>query len=816
MVQDLKFGLKLLWKEKAFTLTALATLGLCIGANTAIFTVLHAVVLDPLPFAEPERLVSLYNLYPGVGVTEYGANAIPDYLDRKQMTDVFDAVALVGNRGYDVGAAGSPVRIEGNYVTPSYFRVLRASPILGRAFTEEDATFGNDKFAMLSYGLWKDMFARDRNVIGKDIRLSGVPYRIVGVMPQRFDVQSLESETKLWVPFAFEPRQTTDDARHNNNWGMVARLKPGVTVAYAQRRIDAVNRANIERFPKFRKLLEDAGFCTKVVGLKEELVKSIRATLYLLQAAVAFVLLIGCVNVANLMLVRSNIRLKEMAIRFSLGASRWRLGRQLLTESLTVALLGGALGLFAGFAGVRLLSYLGAKDLPRGGDLHMNGTVLMVTAAIAVLTGLVFGSFPVFQLYRRDLNDIFRQSGRTGTSERRAVWTRSALVVCQFSLAFVLLIGSGLMTLSFARLLSVRPGFQPQNVLTAQFSLPEARYKDDARIRNFEAALFENIRALPGVTGTGATTFLPFSNNLNSSVMTVVGYNRTPGENPPVPSWNTVDSGYFQAMGIPLLRGRVFAESDTENTQKVAIIDQFLARKYWPKGDAIGGKIQRGIGGDESHEPVLTVVGVAATVKTGNLAEQNPIGQVYQPYKQDLVRTMHLVVKTNRDDPQLTSAIRQQILQADPELPLFDIKTMPERLSASVLSRRAAMILCLIFGALALALSAIGIYGVLAYTVTQRTREFGIRTALGATVRDIMGMVLGKGLQLAGIGLGIGIVAALALTRLMTTLLYDVKPTDPFVFLGVAAGLVLVAVVASLLPSLRAVRIQPATALRDE
>jgi predicted permease len=327
--------------------------------------------------------------------------------------------------------------------------------------------------------------------------------------------------------------------------------------------------------------------------------------------------------------------------------------------------------------------------------------------------------------------------------------------------------------------------------------------------------LFENIRALPGVTGAGATTFLPFSNNLNSSVMTVVGYNRGPGENPPVPSWNTVDSGYFQAMGIPLLRGRVLAESDTENTQKVAIIDQFLARKYWPKGDAIGGKIQRGIG-DESHEPVLTVVGVAATVKTGNLAEQNPVGQVYRPYKQSVERTMHLVVKTNRDDPQLTSAIRQQILQADPELPLFDIKTMPERLSASVLSRRAAMILCLIFGALALALSAIGIYGVLAYTVAQRTREFGIRTALGATVRDIMGMVLGKGLQLAGIGLGIGIVAALALTRLMTSLLYDVKPTDPFVFGVVAAGLAMVAVIASLFPSLRAVRIQPATALRDE
>jgi len=813
MFQDLKFGLKLLWKEKAFTLTALATLALCIGANTAIFTVLHAVVLDPLPFAEPDRLVSIYNLYPGVGVTEYGANGVPDYLDRKEMTDVFDSVALIGDKGYDVGAAGSPVRIEGNYVTPSFFRVLRASPMLGRVFTEDDAKFGNDKFAILSYGLWKDMFARDRNVLGKDIRLSGVPYRIVGVMPDSLDVQSLGNETKVWVPFAFAPRQTTDDARHNNNWDMVARLKPGVTVAQVQRRIDILNKHNIERFPQFRKLLEDAGFCSRVVGLKDELVKSIRATLYLLQAAVAFVLLIGCVNVANLMLVRSSIRMKEMAIRFSLGAGRWRLARQLLTESVTVAVLGGSLGLLVGFGGIRLLSYLGAKDLPRGQNLHIDGAVLAVTAAIAVLTGLVFGSVPVFHLYRRDLNDIFRQTGRTGTSERRAVWTRSALVVCQVSLAFILLIGSGLLTLSFARLLSVHPGFQPQNVFTAQFSLPEARYKDDARVRNLEGALLESIRALPGVTGAGATTFLPFSYTHNASVMTVVGYNRAPGENPPVPAWNTVDSGYFRAMGIPLVQGRVFDESDAEKSQKVAIIDQFLARKYWPAGNAIGGKVKRGI---ENDDPDLTVVGVVGMVKTGNLAEQNPVGQVYVPYKQSVERTMYLVVKTNRDDPQLTTAIRRQILEADPELPLFDVKTMPERLSASVLNSRAAMTLCLIFGGLALVLSAIGIYGVLAYTVTQRTREFGIRVALGATVRDILGTVLGKGLRLAGVGLGIGIAAALALTRLMTTLLYDVKPTDPVVFLVVAAALGLVALVASLLPSLRAVRIQPATALRDE
>jgi predicted permease len=813
MLQDLRFGLKLLWKEKAFTANALLTLALCIGANTAIFTVLNTVVLNPLPFPEPDRLLTLYNLYPGVGVTEHGANAVPDYIDRKQMTDVFDSVALIGGEGYDVGAEGSPQRINAQIVTPSFFRVLRAAPAVGRAFTEDDATFGKDKFAILSYGLWKDMFGRDRNVLGRDIRLSGVPYRILGVMPESLDLRGVGTDIKLWVPFAFEPRQTTDDARHNNNWGMVARLKPGVTVAYAQRRIDALNKGNIERFPKYRKLLEDARFQTKVVGLKDELVRDVRPILYLLQAAVAFVLLIGCVNVANLMLVRSNIRMKEMAIRFSLGAGRWRLGRQLLTESITLALLGGSLGLLAGLAGIRLLSYLGAKDMPRGDSIHMDGAVLAFSAALAVLTGLVFGSFPIFNLYRRDLNEVFRQSGRTGTSERRAVWTRSALVVCQVSLAFVLLIGSGLLTLSFARLLSVNPGFQSQHVMTARFSLPDVRYKEDARARNFVASLLENIRALPGVSHAGATTFLPFSGNNNASVMTIVGYAGAPGEMPPVPGWNIADAGYFQTMGIPLLRGRTFAESDTESAQKVVVIDQFLARRYWPKGDPVGAQLRRGM---DSKDDVCTIIGVVGSVKTGNLAEQNPVGQIYFHHKQFVAKSMHLVVKANRDDPQLTAAIRREILRADPELPLFDVKTMPERVSASVGSRRAAMILFLVFAGLALALSAIGIYGVLAYTVTQRTREFGIRVALGAGVRDVIGMVLGKGLQLAAIGLAIGIAGALALTRLMTTLLYNVKPADPIVFVTVAAALAVVALIASLIPSLRAVRIRPAVALRYE
>jgi predicted permease len=810
MFQDFRFGVKLLWKEKAFTITALLTLALCIGANTAIFTVLHAVILNPLPFPEPERLVALYNIYPGAGVGR-SSNGVPDYFDRKELTDVFSSVALTENSGFDMGAEGSPVRIDGEAVTPSFFSVLRASAVLGRTFREDDAVFQKDKFAILSYGLWKDVYARDANILGKDIRLSGVPYRIVGVMPDGF--ADPRSEARLWVPLTFAPAQTTDDARHSNSWDMVARLKPGVKLQYAQQRIDALNKRQVERSGRLRKLLEDARFGTVVLGLKDEMVQDIRPTLYLLQAAVVFVLLIGCVNVANLLLVRSNIRMKELAIRFSLGAGRWRLSGQLLIESVTLAVLGGALGIVTGLGGVRLLTYLGTGDLPRGAGIQMDGQVLAFSAALAVLTGLVFGSVPVYHLFRRDLTAVFRSNERGGTTERRALWTRSALVVCQVSLAFVLLIGSGLLTLSFWKLLSVNPGFQPERVQTAQFSLPRSRYRDDVKARNFISGLLATVRAIPGAGRVGAATMLPFSGNNNSSVVTIVGYNSAPGELPPVPAWNNVDTGYFQTLGIPLLQGRGFTEGDGPDAPKVIVVDQFLARKYWSKGSPLGAQVRTGI---DSKDPVYSIVGVVASVKVSDLAEQNPIGQIYFDYRQNVPRNMHLVVKTAGEDTQVTAAVRRELLRADAELPLFDVKTMPQRVSRSMRERRAVMVICLVFAGLALTLSAIGIYGVLAYTVTQRMREFGIRMALGAAGRDVVGMVIRQGVKLAVIGLAIGVAGAFALTRLMTGMLFNVKPTDPGVFVLVAGALLAVAFVASLIPSLRAIRIRPAIALRYE
>ncbi len=808
-MQDVKFGVKLLFKDKGFTITALFTLALCIGANASIFTVINAVLLRPLPYPDPDRLVMMYNAYPGVGVNK-GSNGVPDYLDRKK-EDVFESIALIGYSGYDLGSEGTPERLIGQYVTPSFFRVLRVAPMLGRAFTEEEAVLGNEKVAILSYGLWKEKFGGSRSVLGTDVRLSGEQYRIVGVMPESFE--PLSRTCRLWVPFAFTPQQTSDAARHSNSWTMIARLKSGASVALAQQKIDALNKRNAERFPQMKKLLEDARFHTAVVNLHEERVSDVKPTLLLLQGAVVFVLLIGCVNVANLLLVRSSIRMKELAIRFSLGAGRLRLGRQLLTESVLLALAGGVLGLVAAIWGVRLLNRLGADQLPRGETIHIDATVLGVTALAAVITGILFGLVPVIHLFRRNLNHVFRGTERSGTAERPAILARAILVVCQISLAFTLLIGAGLMTFSFRRVLAVDPGFKPDGVLAARVSLPRSRYGDDARARTFFTRLLEASRAVPGVRYAGLTTYLPFSGNNNASVITIDGYVRAPGENPPVPGYNTIDSDYFRAMGIRLLRGRMFAETDAENSQPVIIIDRFLAEKYWPKGNPLGGRIQRGIRG---NGPLYTIVGVVENVKTTDLADQNPVGQVYFYYKQSPPRNVHLVVKGERAEAFFGNAIRRELLRIDPELPLDDVMAMPERLSRSLLNRRAPMVLCLIFAAVALILSAIGIYGVLAYTVAKRTREFGIRMALGAQTGNVVGMVFWQGLRLAFIGLATGLAASYFLTRLMASLLFQVRPGDPVVFIAVSGVLTSVAVIASLVPSLRAMRIDPVVALRYE
>ncbi len=808
MLSDFRFGVKLLLKEKAFTVTALLTLALCIGANTAIFTVLNAVVLEPLPFPEPERLVVVGNSYPGIGYTGVGSSSGPDYLDRRQLTDVFDSVAAFNGGGVDFGGQ----RIDSMSVTPSFFQVLRAAPAMGRPFTEQDAVSGQDRVVILSHGLWKELLGQDPAIVGKDVRLSGNPYRVVGVMPESFAAPG--SEARLWLPLVFQPQQMSDSARHSNNFYEIARLRPGVALAAVQQRLAEVDRRNLERFPEFKKLLIDARFASVTRGMKDEMVKDVRPTLYLVQAAVAFVLLIGCVNIANLLLVRANVRAKELAIRFSLGAGRIRLARQLLTESVVLSVVGGAFGVFTGYAGVRLLTTLGARTLPRGASIEMNGAVMAFSAGIAVLTGIVFGSIPVYHLLRRDLNGIFRGSDRGGTAERRAVWTRSSLVVCQVSLAFVLLIGAGLLTLSFSRLLSVDPGFRPQNLTTAAFSLGRTRYPDEGRARATVANVVDRVAAIPGVERVGVATALPLSKGHSDGLIRIDGYVPAPGEPEPDPLWNGVNAGYFQAMGIPLREGRIFTDADSGDAPLVAIIDETFAKRYWKHGSPIGAGLRQGI---DAASPRFQVVAVVGSVKASDLAESDDHGMVYFHYRQRMPgRTLWLGARAAGGDGRIAPAIREELRRVDPEVALFDVKSMEERLSLSMRNRRAAMSICLVFAGLALALSAIGIYGVLAYSVAQRTREFGIRIALGAGAGDVLSLVLGHGMKLALVGLAIGGGGAVALTRLMTSMLFHVKPTEPAVFGVVAGALVVVALAASLAPSVRALRIHPSTALRYE
>ncbi|MBC8166434.1 MAG: ABC transporter permease, partial [Bryobacteraceae bacterium] len=711
MLQDLRFGLRLLFKERAFTAAALLTLALCIGANTAIFTVLQSVVLRGLPFFESARLVTLYNIYPGVGVADFGSNAVPDYIDRRKLTDVFSEVAITGSKGYDVGLSGTPQRIDASSVTPSFFTVLRARPMLGRPFTEKEGSIGNEHVAILTESLWRDMFGSDPAILGKDIRLTGQLHKIVGVMPKSFKEPG--EDPKIWVPLAFKPEQTSDEARHNNNWGMIARLQPGVTIEQARRRVDALNKENTDRFPKYRALLESARFGTKVVGMQEEYTKEIRPILYLLQIAVAVVLLIGCVNLANLMLVRSNGRMKELAVRFSLGAPKWRIARQLLTESSALSLIGGLLGVAVAYGGVQLIIQLGADEIPSVNAIQIDGAVLAFTAATALVTGLLFGALPVLQVLRRDLNEVFRGNERGGTAGRSSAWVRSALVVCQFSLAFILLISAGLLTLSFSRLLGVNPGFRANNVMSARVSLNGSRYQDDASRRLAFDSLFERISSIPGVRKSGGTSYLPFSNNSNASVLMIEGRALAPGENPPVPGWNSIDTGYLPALGIPLMEGRIFNSSDGPDSAKVALIDQFIARKYWPNGGAVGARVRLGV---DQKEPTATIVGIVGSVRKGNLAAQQMQGEIYFPYRQSVPTSIHVVVHSDRDDPGVINAVRSEVARIDPELPLFDVKSMSERISKSLLSRKALVVLCLIFAGLALILAAVGIYGVLAYT----------------------------------------------------------------------------------------------------
>jgi putative ABC transport system permease protein len=819
MAADLRVALRLLWKDKAFSLTAALTLALCIGANTALFSVVHNVLLRPLPVPESGRIVLIANAYPGAGFDVGTSAGVPDYYDRLRDTNVFEEQALYNSRNQSVDQNGSPVRVRVTQATPSFFRLLRVAPFLGRTFTEQDGEIGNEKKAVLSYALWQSAFGGDRAAIGKDIRLDGLPYTVVGVMPQGF--YYLNPNVMLWTPLAFTARQKSDEQRHSNNYQNIARLKPGATIEQARQQVDAINAANLIRFPQYKELLINARFHTTVDYLQDTEVRDIKATLYLMWGGALFVLLIGVVNVANLVLVRSRARLKELTTRLALGAGRWRVGRQLVTESVLLTMMAAAAGLLVGYAALRLLGTLNIQELPRGEEIRLDLVVVGYTLAVAAAIGVMLGLIPIAAILPASLTTVLREEGRSGTSGRGARTLRRALVVAQVAFAFVLLIGAGLLFASFRQVLAVDPGFVADGVLTASISLPRAKYSDDPKLRAFTDAALARLRALPGVAAAGATDQIPFGGSHSDSVILAEGYQMKQGESVISPSSIDVTPGYFESMGVKLVRGRFFDDRDNATGPRTIIVDEKLAKRFWPNQDPIGRRMYKP--GDLDNVIAITpqtvfftVVGVIRDVKEASLTEgAKAVGAYYYPMAQDTANSLTFTLKTAGDPLALANSVRAALAELDRELPVFDVQKMDARMERSLVSRRSPVLLSLSFGAIALFLSAIGIYGVLAYLVTQRRKEIGIRIALGSSASMIFELVLREGLLLIGGGFVLGAVGAVALRRSLESQLFGVSPFDPRVLAAVTALLAFVAIAACALPARRATRIDPIIALAE-
>ncbi len=817
LLQDFRFSARLLWKNKGYSATAIATLAICLGANTAIFSVIHCVVLRPLPFEESDGILLMYNSYPGAGVQRSSTGA-PDYFDRLKGVTVFEEQALYQRQGITIGEAGSVQQLRGMGVTPSFFRLLRVKPRLGRIFSEEEGEVGRERKAILTHALWQELYGGDEAVLGKDIRIYGNPYTIVGIMPEGFSF--LDPEVRLYRPLAFTPEQKSDESRHSNNWDMIGRLKPGATREQAQAQVDAVNAANMERFPRFRETLTNVRFSTRVVPLQDEIIRDIRATLYLLWGGAAFVLLIGVINIANLAMARGSVRLKELATRSALGAGRWCIVRHVISESLLLTVVSAALGLLLGSWGLRLLRRLQIERIPRGNEIVMDATVLAYVLGMSVLVVIAVGSIPALQGLRANLSSVFRKDTRTSMGGRNARLLRNGLIAAQVAFALVLLMGCGLLIASFRNVLAVRPGFSPEQVATGSVALPAVRYQDASSRRTFVQRSLEKIRALPNVVEAGVTDTIPFGGRYVDIVIQAEGYIMKPGESQITGDRMVATRGYFEAMRIPLIEGRFFEESDTPDSPSVIIIDERLARRFWQNGSPVGKRMWCPPSPD-SHPSKGTrwfaVVGVVGAVKLkGLVGVEETLGSYYFPYFQSPNSPITFAARTAGDPGLMMGAIRKVVAEVDPELPFYDTRTMQERIDNSLTDRRSPLVLSISFGLVALFLAGVGIYGVISYQVAQRFKEIGVRMALGGDSGRIFRLFVREGLMIILLGIVFGALGSWMLSRYIESVLYGVRPLDPVVLASVGITLLLVAFLASTLPALRATRVDPIAALRQE
>lgn len=796
LLEDLRYGLRMLLKSPAFSVLVIIILALGIGANSAIFSVVNAVVLRPLPYADPERLYELH------GVTSRGRQwmSAPDFLTWRERTRAFEQMAAARQENLTLTGVDEPENLFGLGVSRECLPMLGVHPFLGRLFADEEFRPGAPRAVLLGYKLWRRRFGGDPQILGRPVTLNGEPYTVVGVMPPVFRFNYRNHE--LWFPLSF-----TADALGRRSWPafmVFGRLKPGVTPQQAETEVDTLSRALSLEFPESHK-----GWHAALLPLQQQLTGEFRTALFLLLGAVGFVLLIACLNVANLLLARASERAKEIAIRTALGAGRLRLVRQLLTESVLLSGLGGTLGLLlAGWGAPALVALFPERiPIPRLDQTSLDGRVLAFTFLLSLFSGILFGLAPALQASRVDLNETLKETGRSGTGGFRAQRLRSLLVVAETALSLVLLAGAGLMLRSFVRLLQVNPGFKAEKVLTVRLSLPSYRVRDRKRQPAYYAEILQQVETLPGVQSAALVTVLPLSGA--QAVMTFSGGTlRTDEEMRPIP-FRAVSPGYFRTMGIPILMGRPFAESDTAEAPPVAIVNEALARRYWPGENPIGKSLPVG--------KFLPVVGVVGNIKHQSL-RADPEPELYLPYLQHLgVPHSALVVRTAADPLRLTAALRNRIRNLHSDQPLTDIKTMEQWIADSVSEPRFYTLLLGVFAGLALVLAAAGVYGVMSYSVTQRTHEVGIRMALGARQVDVLKLVVSQGARYVLLGLAIGLAGALAATRLLRNLLFAVSTTDTATtYVTVSLLLLAVALLATYLPARRASRVDPMVALRHE
>ncbi|HEX5735800.1 MAG TPA: ABC transporter permease [Blastocatellia bacterium] len=804
-LQDLRYSLRLLTNKPGFTVIAVIALALGIGANSAIFSVVNTVLLRPLPYENPDKLVLVWTYF-GPDLPQNWVSG-PELADMRERSTMIEEFAALTYPSVSLTGIGEPEQVQGAAVTANFFPTLGVQPSLGRSFTEAEDRPGGERVVILSHGFWERRFASNPGVINQTISLEGQNATIIGVMPNGFGILPPDAQSprniEMWVPMAADFR-----AQNRGNHGMrvIGRIKPEFTIEQAQQELQQISAALDQEFYGF-------GFGINIVPMHAHVVKTVRPMLWVLLGAVGFVLLIACANVANLLLARAVAREKEIAIRTALGAGRWRLMRQLLTESVVLATISGALGLLLTYMGLKALIALAPDNVPRLNEMSIDARVLVFTILVSMITGIIFGLVPAFQSSKPDLNETLKEGGRGSTGGVHGRRVRSILVVAEIAFALVLLTGAGLMIRSFLLLQEVKPGFNPENLLTMRLRLPQTKYSDAAQLTPFYQQLIERVRALPGVKTAGTVSHLPLSGAYQSGTVTVEQPSASIDNASFECDRRVVSPDYFEAMGIQVMNGRPFNDLDRQGSLMVCLVDETFARRFWPNEDPLGRRVK--LGGSQSTNPWLTIVGVVAHVKHYGLNAQGR-EFIYFPYTQTPARQMFLAVRTEGDPSSLAGSVRNEIASMDPDQPIADIRNMEQIVYGSVAQPRFNTMMLGIFAAVALILAAVGVYGVMNYSVAQQTHEIGIRMALGAQQNHILAMVIQQGFVLVSIGVAIGLAGAFVITQFMSSLLYGVKAMDPITFIGVAVILALVALIASYIPARRATRVDPMIALRYE